>query len=64
VLSLSIWNNTKLTNRTLSKFTFSGFDSLTLQVTVEASMTEADFSNKGLEMYGTVVLAGFLPKCK
>jgi hypothetical protein len=46
----------------LSKFTFGGVDRLPLHVTMEASMTEADCSSKGLGVHGTIVLAGFLPK--
>ena len=33
-------------------------------VTIEASMTEADFSGKHLGPPGAIMLAAFLPKCK
>jgi hypothetical protein len=32
-------------------------------ITMEASMTEADFSGKGLGVSGAMILAAFLPKC-
>ncbi len=32
-------------------------------VTIEASMTEADFSGKHLGASGAIILAAFIPKC-
>jgi hypothetical protein len=46
----------------ISKFTFSG-DSSNSTVTMETSMTEADFSGKGLGVSGAIMLWAFLPKC-
>jgi hypothetical protein len=45
----------------ISQFTFSG-DSNN-PVTMEISMTEADFSAKGLGKSGAIMVAAFLPKC-
>jgi hypothetical protein len=47
----------------LSKFTFSGDDSDSRPVTMETSMTTADFSRKGLYASGAIMLSAFLPKC-
>ena len=33
-------------------------------VTIEASMTEADFSGRYLQASGAIMLAAFLPKCQ
>jgi hypothetical protein len=41
-------------------FTFGGVIN---KVTMEASMTEADFSGKSLGSPGAVMLTAFLPKC-
>ena len=46
----------------MAKFTFSGNEGP--PVTMEASMVEADFSNKKLGVPGAIVLAAFLPKCQ
>ena len=35
-----------------------------LAVTIEASMTEADFSRKHLGTSGAIMLAAFIPKCQ
>ena len=55
------------TNGALAKFTFSGdgdnYDDGP-PVTIETSMTEADFSNKALGVSGAIMLAAFLPKCR
>jgi hypothetical protein len=48
----------------LSKITFSGDHYYSKPVTMETSMTEADFSGKVLEASGATVLAAFLPKCQ
>jgi hypothetical protein len=51
----------------LKTFTFSGYwcgESVKgIPVTMEASMTEANFSGKGLGISGAIMLASFLPKC-
>jgi hypothetical protein len=47
----------------LSKFTFSGDNGDSKPVTMETSMTEADFSVKGLGLSGATMLSAFLPKC-
>ena len=58
------------TNGALVKFTISGdqyFDNGYKDappVTIEASMTEADFSGKRLGTSGAIMLAAFLPKCQ
>jgi hypothetical protein len=56
-------------NRVISSFTFSG-DSYfeggwknAPAVTMETSMTEADFSGKHLGVSGASMLSAFLPKC-
>ena len=48
----------------LTKLTISGDQSYCEPVTVEASMTEADFSSKYLMASGAIMLAAFLPKCQ
>ena len=50
----------------LEKFTFSGMvgNSEGPPVTIETSMTEADFSGKILGASGGIMLAAFLPKCR
>jgi hypothetical protein len=50
-------------NGALSKFTFSGDFSDSKSVTIETTMTVADFSAKGLGVSGAVMLSAFLPKC-
>jgi hypothetical protein len=47
----------------ISQFTFSGDRSYSKPVTMETSMTEADFSGKGLGLSGAIMLSAFLPKC-
>jgi hypothetical protein len=47
----------------LSTFTFSGIYS-SEPVTMEITMTEADFSGKGLGVSGGMMVAAFLPKCQ
>ena len=53
-------------NGAMAKFTFSGRVGKTqgLPVTIETSMTEADFSKKLLGASGAIMLAAFLPKCQ
>ena len=57
-------------NGALVKFTISGeryYDNGYKDappVTIEASMTEADFSRKHLGTSGAIMLAAFLPKCR
>jgi hypothetical protein len=48
----------------ISHFTFSGGDYGSKPVTMEISMTEADFSAKGLGECGAIMVAAFLPKCQ
>jgi hypothetical protein len=50
-------------SETLSKFTFSGVSRSFSCVTMETSMTEANFSNKHLGASGAIMLSTFLPKC-
>jgi hypothetical protein len=50
-------------NGAISQFTFSGDDCGSKPVTMEISMTEADFSAKGLGESGAIMVAAFLPKC-
>jgi hypothetical protein len=47
----------------LLKFTFSGDDGNSQSVTMETSMTVADFSGKVLGVSGAIMLSAFLPKC-
>jgi hypothetical protein len=49
--------------RALSTFTFSG-NSSSEPVTMETTMTEADFSDKELGVSGGMMVAAFLPKCQ
>ena len=50
--------------RALAKFTFDGSGYQSQPVTMESSMTEADFSGKNLYAAGAIMLAAFLPKCQ
>jgi hypothetical protein len=50
--------------RALSTFTFSGDYSSSQPVTMETTMTEADFSGKDLGVSGSMMVAAFLPKCQ
>jgi hypothetical protein len=50
-------------NGSLSKFTFSWHCSDSRPVTMEASMTKADFGRKNLYASGAIMLSAFLPKC-
>jgi hypothetical protein len=52
--------------RALSTFTFSGdyTGNRSKPVTMETTMTEADFSGKGLGASGGMMIAAFLPKCQ
>jgi hypothetical protein len=52
----------------ISKFTFSGSwwggtSKFSKPVTMETTMTVADFSEKGLGVSGAIMLSAFLPKC-
>ena len=49
--------------RAISKFTFSGDESYSKSVTMETSMTVADFSKKHLGVSGAIMLSALLPKC-
>jgi hypothetical protein len=49
-------------NGVISKFTFSGEGYGNKPVTMETSMTEADFSGSGLGVSGAIMLSAFLPK--
>ena len=51
-------------NGALAKFTFDGGRSDSKAVTIESSMTEADFSGRNLYAAGAIMLAAFLPKCR
>jgi hypothetical protein len=46
----------------LAKFVFSGDDN-SKSITMETAMTVANFSWKGLGVYGAIMLSAFLPKC-
>ena len=48
----------------LAKFTVSGDSSVSKPLTIESSMTEANFSGKGLGASGAIMLAAFIPKCQ
>jgi hypothetical protein len=48
----------------LSTFTFSGDKHDSKPVTMETTMTEADFSGKELGVSGGTMVAAFLPKCQ
>jgi hypothetical protein len=50
-------------NGALSQFVFSGNGNNNKPVTMKISMTEADFSAKGLGESGAIMAAAFLPKC-
>jgi hypothetical protein len=47
----------------ISKFAFSGDSYDSKPVTMETSMVEADFREKGLGESGAIIAAAFLPKC-
>ena len=49
-------------NEALSQFIFSG-DENDNTVTMQTSMTDADFSGQGLGVSGAIMVAAFLPKC-
>ena len=49
--------------RALTKLTISG-QAGNSTVTIETSMTEADFHGKTLGASGAIMLAAFLPKCQ
>ena len=51
-------------NGALNKLTISGDSRRSEAVTIETSMTKADFSGKVLEASGAIMLAAFLPKCQ
>ena len=48
----------------MEKLTISGDEHWSKPVTMETSMTEADFSDKVLGVSGAIMLAAFLPKCR
>jgi hypothetical protein len=48
----------------LSTFTFSGDYGWSKPVTMETTMTEADFSDKALGLSGGMMVAAFIPKCQ
>jgi hypothetical protein len=48
----------------MSKFTFSGDESWSKPVTMETTITEADFSGTDLGVSGGMLVAAFLPKCQ
>jgi hypothetical protein len=50
-------------NGAISQFTFSGDSGDSKPVTMETTMTVADFSGKGLGASGAIMLSAFLPKC-
>jgi hypothetical protein len=50
--------------RALSTFTFSGDYSYSMPVTMETTMTEADFIGKDLGVSGGMMVAAFLPTCQ
>jgi hypothetical protein len=60
---ISAWISHK-DNGALSTFTFSGDYSDNKPVTMETTMTEADFSVKRLGVSGSMLIAAFLPKCQ
>ena len=51
-------------NRTMKKLTISGDCDESEPVTIDATMTKADFSGKYLMVSGAIMLAAFLPKCQ
>jgi hypothetical protein len=50
-------------NGAISQFTFSGDRSDSKPITMETTMTVADFGGKGLGISGAIMLSAFLPKC-
>ena len=52
------------TMRAMKKLTISGDEAWSKPVTIETSMTKADFSDKGLGVSGAIMLTAFLPKCR
>jgi hypothetical protein len=48
----------------LSTFTFSGDYECSQPVTMETTLTKADFSGKYLGVSGAMMVAAFLPKCQ
>jgi hypothetical protein len=50
-------------NGAISQFKFSGDFRNSKSVTMETTMTVADFSGKGLGISGAIMLSVFLPKC-
>ena len=52
------------TSGALVKFTISGDQYNSKPVTIETTMTEANFSGKVLQASGAIMLAAFLPKCQ
>ena len=55
------------TSRAMTKLTISGDDDdddESKPVTIETTMTKADFSGKNLHAAGAIMLAAFLPKCR
>jgi hypothetical protein len=50
-------------NNGLTKIVFSGDDNRK-SVTMDITMTAADFSEKGLGLSGAIMLSAFLPKCR
>jgi hypothetical protein len=49
--------------RAILKFTFSGDFSFSKPVTMETTMTVANFGEKCLGVSGAIMLSAFLPKC-
>jgi hypothetical protein len=47
----------------ISTFTFSGEKGYCKPVTMETTMTVADFGRKFLGLSGAIMLSAFLPKC-
>ena len=48
----------------MKKLTISSDNVWSRLVTIETSMTKADFSDKDLGVSGAIMLAAFLPKCR
>jgi hypothetical protein len=63
IRGISVLANVIKDNGAISQFTFSGDGPGNKPVTMEISMTEADFSAKGLGKSGAIMAAAFLPKC-
>jgi hypothetical protein len=59
---ISAWLSSGKDKGTWTKFIFSGEDR-SKSVTMETTMTVADFSEKGLGISGAIMLSAFLPKC-